>query len=243
MADTSGWISIKKMVKEILLETGRDEGQYKLLMHHVINGVRELNIFHYDNVKTIKVTCNSLGIIDLSTEAPDYIQLVKLSMNYQGLMYPLTRQDMMVRTLSDGDEDGSYSLDSTIGEGVALSTGGDYSYATLGAKNDYYYTVDERNTRILVRDIPTRTLFLQYISSGIDLDDGNGTLIPIKLKKALKYYVMLQDAIMNDSVDKRLVPLYERNYNGAISELGFIELPSASELEDMIYATYSEIRR
>lgn len=240
MADLSGWLTIKKMVKEILLETGRDEGYEKLCMHHVINGVRELNIFHYDNVKTSKVTANSLGMIDLPS---DFIKEVRLSMNHGGLMFPLTRQDDIIRTTTL--ESGAYTVDSDIGEGVALDDGGDYRYATMGAKNDYYYTIDHRNSVIIIRSIPesTRTFFLQYISDGIDTSDGNSTLIPVKIKKALKYYVMLQDAIMNDTIDKRLVSLYERNYNGAVSELNFIELPSATELEDMIYATYSEIRR
>lgn len=238
MADTSGWITIKKMVKEILLETGRDEGLYKLYMHHVINGVRKLNMFHYDNVKTSKVTANSIGVIDLPS---DFIQEVKLSMNYGGLLYPLTRRDDIVSTTTTLS--GAETLDSDIGEGVALDTGGDYAYQTVGGKNDYYYTIDHRNSRIIVRDVPTRTLFLQYITSGIDLDDGNDTLIPVKIKEALKYYVMLQDCIMNDDSDKRLCQLYERNYNGAVSELQFMGLPTASELEDMIYETYSEVRR
>ena len=103
MADTSGWLTIKKMVKEILLETGRDEGYEKLCMHHVINGVRELNILHVDFVQTTKVTANSLGLIDLPS---DFIKEVRLSMNHGGLMTPLTRQDDIVRTttLESGTE-------------------------------------------------------------------------------------------------------------------------------------------
>ena len=238
MSDTSGWITIKKMTNEILFETEMDIGFYKKCMHYVINGVRELNKFHYDNIKTIKVVCNSIGVIDFPL---DYISLVKLSFNYGGLMYSLTREDNIVRTttLENGDE----TLDSDIGEGVALDTGKDYEYATVGGKNDYYYTLEERNTRFIVRDIPTRTLFLQYISSGIDLDDGNGTNIPVKIKEALKSYVLYKNALMDVNADKRIVPLYKQEYNEEISKLKFLELPTGDELLDMIYGTYSEIRR
>lgn len=238
MADTSGWITIKNMVKEILLETGRDEGYEKICMHHVINGVRELNKFHYDNVKTSKVTCNSIGIIDLPS---DFVKEVALSYNYQGVMVSLTRRDDMVRTttLSSGAE----TLDSDAGEGTNLDTGGNYSYATVGGKNDYYYTIDERNTRIIVRNSPTRTLFLQYISSGIDLDLGNSTLIPVRIKEALKFYVLYKDALVSDYGNKKLFLAYKNEYNEEVSKLKFLELPTADELRDVLYETYSPVRR
>jgi hypothetical protein len=240
MADTSGWITIKKMTQEILFETGRDPGFYKRCMHHVINGVREMNKFHYDNVKTVKVTANSIGVISLPD---DFIKEIRLAMNYAGLMYDLTRQDMMVRTLSDADSDGSYSLDADIGEGIALDKGGDYRYSTMGAKNDYYYTFDYLNSRILVREIPTRTFFLQYISSGINETDGNGTLIPVKIKEALKSYVLYKDALMSDRGNKKFLGLYKQEYHEEVSKLHFLELPSAQELQDILYSTYSEVRR
>jgi hypothetical protein len=236
--DSSGWITIKNMVKEILLETGRDEGYYHLYMHHVINGVRELNTLYTDSIKTVKVTANSLGVINLPS---DFIQEVQLSINYGGTLHPLTRRDDIISTttLVNGEE----TLDQDIGEGIALNTGGDYGYKTTGGKNIYYYTLDKRKNRIIVRDIPTRTLFLQYVSSGISVDEGNSTFIPVIMKKALKFYVMFQDCLMNDNADKRLCQLYERNYYSAANELHFLGLPTASELEDMIYETYTEIRR
>ena len=46
MANSSGWLTIKQMRQEILFETEREQGFYKKCMHHVINGVRDLNMFH-----------------------------------------------------------------------------------------------------------------------------------------------------------------------------------------------------
>lgn len=237
MADTSGWITIKQMAKEILFETDRDEGFYKKCIHHVINGVREMNKFHYDNVKTIKVTCNSLGVIDLSTDATDFVEFVGLYMNYGGQMYPLTRNDRLITTTTDGEQDND------IGEGVALDTGGDYGYSTIGGKNDYYYTLVERDQQIWVSNSPTRTFYLQYISSGIDLDDGNATTIPVKIKEALKWYVLYKDALVSDFGNKQLVALYKQEYHEERSKLEFLELPNAYELLDILYETYSEVRR
>jgi hypothetical protein len=236
MADSSGWITIKQMTQEILFETDKEMGFYKKCMHYVLNGVREMHKFHISNVRTTKVTANSLGIIELPS---DYISFVGLYMNYGGLLYSLTRQDSIVPTLSDG----STSLDDEIGEGVALDEGGNYKYSTSGAKNDYYYTIDERNARILVRKIPTRTLFLQYISSGIDLNAGNDTQIPVKVKEALKSYVLYKDALMSDYGNKKLVALYKQEYHEELSKLRFLELPTGDELLDILYGTYSEIRR
>lgn len=238
MADSSGWITIKQMVQEILFETDRDQGFYKKCMHHVINGVRDLNMFHFDNIKTVKVTCNDIGVIDFPS---DYVQYVALSINDGGKIWTLTRQDDLVRTTTESQ--GEEALDSTIGEGLSIDTGANQGYKTTGGKNDYYFTVDERNNRFIVRSIPTRTLFLQYISSGIDLDEGNGTTIPVKIKQALKLWVMYQDTMMSDKSNKNLLGMYYDMYKQEISKLRFFELPTADELRDMIYSTYNAIRR
>lgn len=238
MADSSGWITIKQMTNEILFETGHDMGMYKKFFHHIINGVRELNKFHYDNVKTTKVTCNSIGVIDFPS---DYVNFVNISMNFGGLLYPLTRQDAIVRTTTLVN--GAETLDSSIGEGVSLDKGANYRYSTLGAKNDYYYTIVERDNSIIVVNTPTRTFFLQYISSGIDLEDGNDTQIPQKIKEALKQYVMYKNILMDKDSDKRLIQIYKQEYNEEVSKLKFLELPTGAELLDIIYGTYSEIRR
>lgn len=195
-------------------------------------------MFHFDNVKTTKVTCNDIGIIDFPS---DYVKYVALSINDGGLMWTLTRRDDLVRTTTEsgGDE----TLNSTIGEGVSIDTGTDLGYRTIGGKNDYYFTVDERNNRFIVRGIPNTTLFLQYISSGVDLAEGNQTLIPVKIKQALKLWVMYQDAMMNDKANKNLVVLYYDMYKQEISKLKFFDLPTADELRDMIYSTYNVIRR
>lgn len=236
MADSSGWITLKQMTQEILFETGRDQGFYKRCMHHVINGVRDLNLFHFDNVKTSKHNVTDLGVISMPT---DYVSLIALSMTDGGQMWTLTRNDKLIRTTTDDD------LDTDIGEGVAIDTGANRGYKTVGAKNDYYYTIDERNDTFIIRPLPsvTKTFFLQYISSGVDLESGTATRIPQKLKESLKYHVLLSEAIMHDKGDKRLVGLYEDQYEKAVSKLDTLDLPTADELRDMIYETYQNIRR
>jgi hypothetical protein len=239
MAHSSGWISIKNMTKEILLETGRDMGEYKKLMHYVINGVRDLNIYHYDNVKTVKKICNDIGVINFPS---DYVSFVSLAMADGGLIWTLTRRDDLIRTTTElnGDE----TLDSTIGEGVDIDTGTNYGYKTIGGKNDYYYTLEEENNRIIVRPVSTtRTFFLQYITSGIDLDDGNETTIPVKIKEALKYWVLYKEAMNSDSGNKNLVAMYKNEYREEVSKLRFLQLPTADELRDMVYANYERLNR
>lgn len=240
MADSSGWITIKNMVKEILFETDRDMGFYKKCMHYVINGVRDLNMFHFDNVKTVKVTCNDIGVIDMPL---DYVSFLALSINDGGKLWTLTRKEDLVPTTTELN--GAETLDSDIGEGVDIDTGANYGYKTTGGKNDYYYDINERDHLFIVRPVPltTRTLFLQYISSGIDLDDGNGTSIPVKIKKPLKWHVLYMDGLLGKGRDKNLALLYKREYEDAIAELDTLELPTASELQDMIYDGYRVIRR
>jgi len=236
MADSSGWITLKQMTQEILFETGREQGFYKRCMHHVINGVRDLNLFHVDNVKTSKHNANALGVISMPT---DYVNLVALSMTDGGQMFTLTRNDKLIRTTTND------ALDTDIGEGVAIDTGINRGYKTTGGKNDYYYTIDERNNTFIIRPLPaiTKTFFLQYVSSGVDLATGTSTQIPQKLKESLKYYVLLNEAIMHDKGDKRLVGMYEDQHEKALSKLDTLDLPTADELRDMIYETYTNLRR
>jgi len=240
MSDTSGWISLKHLVQEILLETGREEGFRKKCTHFVINGIRDLNTYHIDNIKTTKVTCNDIGIIDMPT---DYVSFRGLSMTDGGLTWTLTRRDDLIRTTTELD--GEETLDSDIGEGVSIDTGTDYGYATVGGKNDYYFTIDERNTRFIVRPLPstTRTFFLQYTSSGLDLNEGNAITVPVKVKDALKCYVLYKEALYNDKGNKSFAGLYKSEYREEISKLRFLDLPTADELRDMIYENYENIRR
>lgn len=238
MADSSGWITLKQLVKELLLETGHDLAMEKQWMQFAINGMKELHMFHVSNVKTTKVTCNSVGIISFPT---DYLGFVGLHMNYGGRLYPLTLASDMVYTLSD--ESNSVSLDTDIGEGVDLDKGADYSYATSGGKNDYYYQLDDENNRIIVKNSPTRTLFLAYISSGIDLTSGTGTNIPVKAVEALKSFILWRYHLRDIQSDKRMVAMYERDWWEQVSKLKFFQLPTSEELEDIIYSTYSPVRR
>lgn len=238
MAESSGWMSLKNMVKELLLETGHSLDKEKQFMQFAINGMKELSMFHVDSIRTTKVTCNSVGIINYPS---DYIGFLGLYMNYGGRLYPITRAWDMVTTLSD--ESNSVSLDSDIGEGVDLDTGADYGYATSGGKNDYYYQLDDENNRIVVKNSPTRTLFLVYISSGIDLTTGVGTNIPVKVVQPLKSFILWRYHITDIQADKRAVPMYERDWLEQVSKLKFFQLPTASELEDIVYETYSNIRR
>jgi len=238
MADSSGWINLKQMTQEILFETGRDQSFYKRCMHHVINGVRDLNAFHFDNVVTSKHTADALGIIDMPS---DFVSIIALSMTDGGQMFTLTKNDKLIRTTTGDPE----TLDSDIGEGVDIDTGANMGYRTIGGKNDYYFTIDERNTRFLIRPLPAtdKTFFLQYISSGVDLTTGTSTNIPVKTKEALKYYVLLQEAVMNDYANKSFVGLYEDQYKKAVSKLRFLDLPTADELRDMVYETYENVKR
>lgn len=236
MANSSGWLTLKKMTQEILFETEREQGFYKKCMHHVINGVRDLNMFHVNNVVTAKYNADTLGMIDMPA---DFVNIIALSMQDGGQLWTLTRNDKLIPTTTGS------TLDTDIGEGVSIDTGVDRGYKTIGGKNEYYYTIDNVNNRFIIRPLPdtTKTFFLQYVSSGIDTTTGNAVQIPQKIKESLKFYVLLQDAIMNDKTDKRLVGLYEDQYKKAISKLRFLEMPTGDELRDMIYETYQNVRR
>lgn len=224
----NNYVSLKDLVKEIIFETDRDEGFYKKCMHHVINGLREMNKFHINNVRTVRVTCSPVGIIPL---AGDYIQLVGIYVAYRDTLYPLTRRDDMITPENES------------GDAAYLDTGGNYSYATVGAKNDYYYTVEERDNRIVVANIPTRTVYIQYISSDVGYRDSRNNHVPIRLKEALKWYVLYKDALASDYGDKKLVGLYKREYEEEVSKIRFLDLPTQNELLDILYSTYSFVRR
>jgi hypothetical protein len=86
-------------------------------------------------------------------------------------------------------------------------------------------------------------LFLQYISSGIDLTDGTGTNIPVKVVEPLKAYILWKYHLRDIQSDKRLVQMYERDFNEQVSMLKFFQLPTSSELLDILYETYSPVRR
>jgi hypothetical protein len=238
MADISGWTTLKKIVQEIMFETDKPQANFKKFMHHVINGVRDLNMYHFNNLKTTKLTANDIGAISMPS---DFVSFLALSVQDGGKLWTITKDDELIPTTTGTPE----TLDSDVGEGVAVDTGTNYGYRTTGAKNDFYFTVDHRNNRFLVRNTPgtTKTFFLQYVSAGIDPSDGNSALIPVKLKDPLKWYALYKDALASDFGNKNLVGMYKNEYREEVSKLRFLELPTADEIRDIIYSTYEIMRR
>lgn len=233
MADINGLITLKSLVEELIFKQKKDKSYYKRYMQFAIDGMRDFSLFQSKAITTKKLTMNNLGIITFPT---DYLSFLSLSMPYGGKMWTLTRRDDMVSTTTI--ENGQEVYDSDMGEGVALSTGYDRGMATTGGKNDYYYTILD-NRRIMVRNTPVRTLFLEYISSGVDLEAGNQTYIPVIAKAIIQRYIMKEDVLFNDKADKRLIEIYRRDYNIEVAKYKALTRMTVDELKDLFYSTMS----
>lgn len=233
MADTKGLITLKNLVEELIFKQKKDRSYYKRYMQFAIDGMRDFSLFHSKAVTTKKVEMNDIGIVTVPT---DYLSFIDIAMPYGGTMWSLTRRDDMIQTttLVNGDE----TYDEDMGEGVELSSTGGYGMNAKGGKNDYYYTFID-NSRIMVRNTPTRTLFLQYISSGVNLDSGSQTYIPVTAKALLHRYIMKEEILFNEKANKQLIDYYRKEYNREVAKYRALTRMNDTELKDLFYSTMS----
>lgn len=136
-----------------------------------------------------------------------------------------------------------YSADSSIAETSAESIL-DYKttdYGARGGNNTYYYLPDWKRRKIFLNGIPTDTVILQYISSGLSLTGD--TYVPAQAAPVVDAYLRwMQADIDGGGINERRDR--ERVYKEALMMFRRTILPSAQQFKDALLSitTQSPIR-
>lgn len=229
--DTPGYRTLKQIVKDIHFESGLGMDSWKYIGQFALDAIRELHMFHTKQYKITKVTVDTqTNTIDWPN---DYIGLCYLGVPSNGQLRTLTRDNKLITTttLLNGQE----TLNSEQGEGVIPPEGQLFGYGTVGGKNDFYYSEDERNRRFFLIGANPANVLLGYISSGVEDKDS---LIPIRFKQCIIMYTRWKKNL-REPVNMREADYFKDLYEQECNKLRAFEAPTLDEIYDALLSEYT----
>ena len=239
MAEIDGTMTVNAFVKKFLFKLGKNDDEYLRYLQIALDGLRHLYMHKLGYIESSKETVDTdTNTVDFPD---DYVGFISLSVPVDGRMFTLTRDDSIVPTTST-DIAGDEYLDSDDGEGVDLSE--EYvplGYGARGGYNDWYYTIDHKQSRFIISGRSADHVILRYVSSGINATSA--TSIPLYLEEVLECYIrwMVSDY---DDEHRGIVGDKKQAYNAALRRMVKFNAPAIYEIKDAIMSTASQsIRR
>lgn len=186
MDNTEGIITLSTLVDGILFRDKKiSKNDRSWVLDFAVDAIRELNMHHHYNVKSIEFTPDVNGMIDLPN---DWIGHSEIYYIQNGLKRTLTRLDKLATNTSIID--GAETFDTERSEGGDYDDGYRYGLGSKGGKNVAYYTIDERKRRYVLNGLDRQSLYLNYVSSGVAL--GGDTFVPTEAKMMIESWIRWQ---------------------------------------------------
>lgn len=237
--DYKGITTFKAVASKFLLRTQRPISEYKRAVSIVIDGYRDINLFHLGNAKKVRLQMNDISCIDLPD---DYQTFISLSIPYNGREYTFTKDSTLV---SPSAEENGVEVLTTDDQAVSgsFSFG---SYASTGGNNDFYYLIEESKRRIVINGVANSTVTLTYISTGISMTEE--TAIPKYTEEALLAWCRWKFA-ENDpgfsqgarySAPMNKVMYEEDQYYKQLRQIDFVNSSTIEQIYDAIYSTWKQ---
>jgi hypothetical protein len=227
MADSNGTIELKKVVEKALFEFEFRKEEYKRLFEIAIDGLRNFNMLHFNSVNIVKIPMTRYGTIDFPS---DYIGFVAIGIPKDGKIWTFTHDGSLIKTKSIIN--GLVDNDEEDGEGVEITGEIIDGYNATGGVNDYYYTIDEKNRRIIING-EWKEVVLYYLSSGLNLDGT--TYVPAFAINALVAYIAYKGVMNKMNVPQVLKETYHQNFRSELYQMrAFINAPDLEILRDTI---------
>lgn len=237
--DYKGITTFKAVASKFLLRTQRPISEYKRAVSIVIDGYRDINLFHLGNAKKAILRMNDISCIDLPD---DYQAFISLGIAYNGSYWTFTKDGTLV---SPSAEVNGVEVLQTEDQTVAgsFSFG---SYSSTGGSNDYSYMIEESKRRIVINGLPNSNVTLTYISTGISMTEE--TAIPKYTEEALLAWCRWKFA-ENDpgfsqgarySAPMNKVMYEEDQYYKQLRQIDFVNSSTIEQIYDAIYSTWKQ---
>lgn len=232
------YITLSQLVDNFMLNYVGDDRllsnvkRYNILSH-MKRGVQE---FNYDAVKEVKVMEVELSDNLLLTLPVDFVSYVRVSvLGSDGLLRTLSKdsrtsigtaylQDHQYNILFDQDgypleanETEAFKNYSSINFNTDNNDLGDYKNANFGLETNQnkngYFTLDKRKgVMSFSSNIGNRIIFLEYISDGLEYNDGDDIQIHKFAEQALYNYVRYMILSNKYGVQEYIVNRAKRDY-------------------------------
>jgi hypothetical protein len=244
MADTAGLISLRHVCNNVLVLSNVDSKFREKITQIIINGFKKLNIFVNNSLRSVILDVDTdLNVVHLPKDYIDYIKIYVLSNNK---IYQLTRSEEipLPRTEDCGVDTnlqqtvlrGETPVETLI-DGIFPNSILYHHYGTSGGGNAIYYRIDRERGMIILQGTPTDgKIYLEYISTGINMDEQ--TMIPQECEETLVKYALWQMCEYDPRVPASDKDRKERQYKEELRWLvAFLNPFDIQEYLDTLYST------
>ena len=195
------FIPIDDVIRSLLIQEG-DETTHRLFYYRdiALRGVKELNFDVVRNIKTVELTLNA----NLNVTLPsDFVSISRVGVSKSGMIAPVGQLDDIDLQTNQGGVTGvsnTYTIQWIDEYRNGENMGGIFGLG--GGQNRFgYYRFDmESNTIQFDAGFAESTIILEYISSGIDINQAvtnediygavnNATQIHVYAEEALRAYM------------------------------------------------------
>lgn len=201
MADQAATVALQTIVKRFILKYKIYEDDYINYLEHAVDCFRDLNISHLSYFKQADLTLDAVGKVSFPNDMIDFIAL------------GVIRDDVFYTFVQ--------STDLSIPTSVSSYDG--------SAWNKYFYYLDWPGRQIYCQSLPTETVTIRYISSGIN--SGAETMVPVQCTQVIDAYLRWKQAQM-DGAGLGEQQIREVNYINEVRHLQWQQLPTLEQFKD-----------
>lgn len=239
-------VTLSYIVRNMQNETeDYSEKNYKRLLQIVIDGIREMRLYHQPAIQVLYFELPDSGILPFPS---DYIDWVKIAIPVQGQMITLSVNNGMVLNRAQVCAEDIRTMNrnnsfNTVGDGYFFAphyNGGDFVgglYGVGGGFNTAYFKVDKTAQQIQFEGvIPAiaegKIVVMEYKSTGISA----GTVVAAEMIEPLKRWAIWRSSMHKADVAMNLKQMYEEDYYKAVRRLrAFNNRFSLSQYMDVLY--------
>lgn len=201
MADQAATVALQTIVKRFILKYKIYEDDYINYLEHAVDCFRDLNISHLSYFKQADLTLDAVGKVSFPNDMIDFIAL------------GVIRDDVFYTFVQSPDLSIPTSVSSYDGS----------------AWNKYFYYLDWPGRQIYCQSLPTETVTIRYISSGIN--SGAETMVPVQCTQVIDAYLRWKQAQM-DGAGLGEQQIREVNYVNEVRHLQWQQLPTLEQFKD-----------
>ena len=225
---------------------------YKRAMQIVIDGVREIRMYHQSSIQVAYIAVPDSGIVNYP---PDYIAYTKIGMPINGQIITLTVNNNMIlnRATVCGEDlrkirENYPSYAATLTNGYYFAPhyrNGAYVGALYGAGggfNQAYFREDKAAQQFQFDGIipyigDERVIVMEYESTGIN----EGTLLGPECVEPLKNWYYWKTSRHRKDVPANRIAMYKEDWEQSVIRLrAFTQQINISEFLDLLYANFKQ---
>jgi hypothetical protein len=229
MPEISGLVDLKTVCRGLVYKMRLEPYWQTRFFQYGIDATTQLKLYTLGETKVEKLEMNT----DINTISfpNDFMKYVDIGIPIGGKLWSLTKENTIIDTTTIVN--GKETYDEDIGEGnwdIVLEDG-------AGGYNTRFYKVDEKNRRIVVSGTDLTTIWLVYISTGVNTSEP--TYVHRAMKPAIEAFVRHEYALDSPGeVAANKLFLYKKDLKIQKARLKRLKYPTVNELRDSLAKSF-----